>query len=212
MNKLLNLQNRVFGRLTVRKLHGKNSHGDTVWECICECGNLSYPTTSNLTRINGGTKSCGCLWRKRGKSNCHWTGYEDISGRYWYSIQANARNRKIDFNVTIEYIWDLYLKQNKRCALTGLPINVIYSGMKRNACLVSASLDRIDSSKGYIVGNVHWIHKKINQIKMDLSVDDFLHLCNIIAQKNPITDVSIDKFIANTDWTRIRKRKSENRI
>lgn len=49
-------------------------------------------------------------------------------------------------------------------------------------CCGVASLDRIDSSQGYIKGNVQWVHKDINKMKFDLSQDRFLELCNIIVQ------------------------------
>ena len=35
-----------------------------------------------------------------------------------------------------------------------------------------ASLDRIDSSKGYTIDNVWWISRRENSCKMDLSIED----------------------------------------
>ena len=31
------------------------------WECVCECGNITYVAQHNLTRKKNGIKSCGCL-------------------------------------------------------------------------------------------------------------------------------------------------------
>lgn len=36
------------------------------------------------------------------------------------------------------------------------------------------SLDRVDSSKGYIRGNIQWVTKRINWMKGDLSMEEFL--------------------------------------
>lgn len=48
-----------FGRLTVIKDSGKrNSGGSVLWECQCDCGNITYSCSSNLKR--GHTTSCGC--------------------------------------------------------------------------------------------------------------------------------------------------------
>lgn len=44
----------------------------------------------------------------------------------------------------------------------------------------TASLDRIDSSLGYIEGNVQWINKEINYMKMDLPQDKFIEWCEKI--------------------------------
>ena len=48
----------------------------------------------------------------------------------------------------------------------------------------TASLDRIDSSKGYIEGNIQWVHKDINRMKGDSSDNDFIKLCKIISDFN----------------------------
>lgn len=44
----------------------------------------------------------------------------------------------------------------------------------------TASLDRIDSTKGYIESNVQWLHKDINNIKQDYSVNELLAYCKLI--------------------------------
>jgi hypothetical protein len=46
----------------------------------------------------------------------------------------------------------------------------------------TASLDRIDNSQGYINGNIQWVHKIINRIKMDLNTSYFVELCKKVAQ------------------------------
>jgi hypothetical protein len=75
-------------------------------------------------------------------------------------------------------LWDLYLKQERICALTGLPIKL---GTVNE---ISASLDRIDSTRGYTLDNVQWVHKDINRMKGDLTPERFLELCQLVAAKN----------------------------
>jgi len=48
----------------------------------------------------------------------------------------------------------------------------------------TASLDRIDSSKGYIEENVHWVHKRINVMKGNMSEQEFLNFCEAVTFKN----------------------------
>jgi hypothetical protein len=69
-------------------------------------------------------------------------------------------------NITLEYIWDLLLEQNRKCALTGLPLTFA-KDYNKSTLDQTASLDRIDSSVGYIIGNVQWVHKEINKIKRE---------------------------------------------
>lgn len=56
-----------------------------------------------------------------------------------------------------------------------------YLDTKQNLDL---SLDRIDSSKGYEIGNVQWVTKYINWAKNDLSQKDFIDLCIAVANKH----------------------------
>lgn len=44
----------------------------------------------------------------------------------------------------------------------------------------TASLDRIDSSKGYIKGNIQWVHKDINKMKNNYNQAYFINLCALV--------------------------------
>jgi uncharacterized protein (DUF983 family) len=105
-----------------------------------------------------------------------WRGYKEISRTYWNSVKTGARNRNIPFNIKIEQVWNLYVKQNKKCKLSGLDIGFIAS--KDN----TASLDRIDSSKGYEINNVQWVHKDLNTMKWDLPQEKFIEMCKHVAE------------------------------
>jgi hypothetical protein len=109
-----------------------------------------------------------------------WLGCGEISGAYFYNIKNNAIKRRLDFDLTIEYIWSLFLKQNKKCALSGVDIGFSKKNIDKHK--TTASLDRIDSSKGYIIENTQWVHKEINRMKMDLNENEFIYWCNLIAK------------------------------
>jgi hypothetical protein len=79
---------------------------------------------------------------------------------------------------------NLFLEQDQKCALSGILLEPWISNNKKQGRRMSASLDRIDSSKGYIVGNVQWVHKDINRLKWDLSQEKFIELCKLVAEYN----------------------------
>lgn len=56
------LTGKIFGRLKVREQRGRDSCGNVVWSCECECGNRVEVVSRSL--LSGATKSC----RKRGHS------------------------------------------------------------------------------------------------------------------------------------------------
>lgn len=116
------------------------------------------------------------------RKNNNWKGCGEISGKYLYIIKYGAKQRNIEFDLSIQYLWDLFLYQNRKCALTGIEIYFAKYATKNGMLEQTASLDRIDSSKGYIKDNVQWIHKDIQRMKMDLSEEKFLDLCQKVVK------------------------------
>jgi len=71
-------------------------------------------------------------------------------------------------------MWDLFKKQNEKCALTGKEIRLErFHNDKMNQ---NASLDRIDSTKGYTVDNIQWVDKDMNRLKNSYSQEKFLQM------------------------------------
>ena len=101
---------------------------------------------------------------------------EKICITFFKKIQSNAIKRGLSFDLDIDYLWDLFLKQNKKCALTKVDINIVNATISYNYHLNTASLDRIDSSKGYEKDNIRWVHKAINHIKSDIDDNDLIYL------------------------------------
>jgi GDP-L-fucose synthase len=110
----------------------------------------------------------------------NWKGYGEISGAYWHVVIRRAKYRNIEISVTLDYIWQLFIKQERKCALTGIPICFTHTYAGKEKTKQTASLDRIDLSKGYVIGNVRWVHKHVNTLKNTFD-DEYLHnICNLI--------------------------------
>lgn len=179
--KSLDLSNKTFGDWTVTKL-GTYQGTHKRWWCKCRCGTELQVLQTSLVR--GASHSCGCWKTKIGRENCNWNGHEEISGSQWASIRSGAKNRKILFNVSLKEGWELFLKQNRKCALSGVELIFSTSYNRELATKTrsetTASLDRIDSSKGYTIDNVQWVHKNVNMMKRKMSDSDFIMWCNRI--------------------------------
>jgi len=74
-------------------------------------------------------------------------------------VKKRARNKNIEFNIDVFYLEQLYTQQNKKCNLTGF----FLSFGKKN--LYKISIDRIDSSIGYVKGNIQLICLGVNYLK-----------------------------------------------
>lgn len=180
---LRDIKDQKFGRLTAKYVQSRDRNGHVRWHCECECGNSKDVLSTHLVR--GKIVSCGC-WIKKGKEHKQWTGYEGLSGQFWGTIKWNAvKSRwrvKLPFELTIKEAWELFAKQNGKCALSGLPIKLPLRWNDTG----NASLDRIDSSKGYEISNVQWVHKDVNRMKNVYDQDYFFMLCKLITEKNKL--------------------------
>lgn len=96
--------------------------------------------------------------------------------KYFSNIKQNAKKRGISFNIKPEDIWNCYLSQDKRCALTGSEV----SFPVKNDKFGTASIDRINSDKGYTVNNVQIVNKISNRLKMDMTEDELFQLCKMV--------------------------------
>jgi hypothetical protein len=174
-----NLTGKRFGRLVVKGFIPKNLRNSTTasWLCLCDCGVEKIIKASSLNRKL--TTSCGCF--KKEKS---YKGVKDLSGSYINRVKKGAKSRGIEFNITGEYLWSLFIQQKGKCAFSGIPI-VLERNLTKNYPKQTASLDRIDSDLGYVKGNVCWVHKIVNMMKGSLTLKDFLFFCDsIVRHKN----------------------------
>jgi hypothetical protein len=155
-------------------------------EVLCSCGRIGIRRKDHID--SGRTKCCKHCSAKNTAKNYGtpdtYKGVGDLSRTFWSHIKRGAKKRNITFNITIDYAWGLFLKQEKRCALSGIEISLSRHA-KEGAPVWSeftASLDRIDSDNGYVVDNVQWVHKDINYIKRDLVQSSFIDWCKAVAE------------------------------
>jgi hypothetical protein len=93
-----------------------------------------------------------------------------------YHIKARSTNpsprdvkdlERRAFDLDVDYLENLWNQQGGKCALTGLPMAHKFSS------LLSASLDRIDSMKGHIKGNIQVVCQWVNSAKNDFTNTEF---------------------------------------
>jgi hypothetical protein len=85
-----------------------------------------------------------------------------------YIHTARVRQKeKVNLQVDIDskYLSELWDKQKGICPYTRIKLYVAKRKQKDNDHRYLASLDRIDSSKGYIKGNVQFVSTSINYMK-----------------------------------------------
>jgi hypothetical protein len=158
---------KVFGRLTVKELFGRDKSGNYLWKCSCNCGKYKIASSNNL--ISGNTRSCGCLdieTRESRKKKYGEAAFNVLFGNY----KREAKARKIIFNLSKEEFLNLV---TKNCCYCNCEPKQIIENKFGNGDFIYNGIDRIDSSLGYTIDNVVTACGQCNQSKKDYSQDDF---------------------------------------
>ena len=115
----------------------------------------------------------------------------DINGTLFTYLRRKARERNLAFEISKEYLWELFLSQDGKCALSGVPIQISSkllgtnsTGKRIDRTYHTASLDRIDNTLPYIEGNLQWVHKIINGMRRQYTVEEYIDWCKCVAGYN----------------------------
>lgn len=211
----------IENRLTVKEIFtetvvSKDGKEYTRRVCIVECPRCESNYKRSYGNLNKGSKCRKCSQLENNKNKIG-NGYKtvgDVSASLVNSIKQKAKSRNIPWNLTVQDLSDLYLKQNKMCALSGVPIKLyttnIWSttGKSRhiNSSIITGSLDRIDSGKDYTIDNIQWVHKVVNIMKNTLSNNDFIWFCKNITNNNTEKENSEPSFISGNCSNAIMKK------
>jgi hypothetical protein len=105
----------------------------------------------------------------RRKERRKWIASVPVAKRIYIYAKSRATAKGVDFDIDVT---DVVVPDV--CPILGIPLDLEYtSEQKRHNC---PSLDRIDSSKGYIRGNVHVVSWRANHIKNDSTLQELILL------------------------------------
>lgn len=177
------LSNQKFGKLTaikyIKSCRYKIGGKYDIWECKCECGNIIYVSSSNLNK----KPIHGCRQCRSQSLSKQFKKYP-IPSDLWIRIRNRIKKKGCECDITPKFIYELFLQQNKKCAISGLEL--VFADTHAKKTDTTASLDRIDSNEGYTKKNVQWVHKTVNSMKNDMTDNEFINWCKIISKFNKI--------------------------
>lgn len=162
MSRLIDMSGKRVGNLLV--LHrvkdrpsGKSKKLEIYYRVLCDlCGRRASKRGYMLRQ--GRVKQCGCMRGIR-HGLCGTPEYN-----LWKSAKHTASRRSWEFNIKVS---DIQIPNI--CPLLEIPLRVGESGWATDN---SASVDRINPNKGYVVGNVWVISKRANAIKNDATAKE----------------------------------------
>lgn len=109
--------------------------------------------------------------REAGYRSPLFSGVGEITGEFMSRVRKGAHRRGYAFELTAQFVYDLWVRQEKRC---------YYSGREIGFTDKTASIDRLDSAKPYTPDNVVLVHKLVNKMKLGRTHDEFIRLAHQI--------------------------------
>lgn len=100
--------------------------------------------------------------------------YGSLETYFGNKLARIKRRAKIEVSITVEDVLSLWQVQGGKCALTG---RIMTIGAGSGSTGHEPSIDRIDSSGGYYMGNVWLVTSAVNFAKHKLSMQEFVNLC-----------------------------------
>lgn len=160
-----NLKDRRFGKLFVLcKAESPNADEHAYWRCRCDCGRETLTSSASLLAGTSSCKPCSQV-----PKNPVW---QQVYGLY----KRNARRTKKAFELTTDQFLHLITSNCDYCGRE--PSQKLWQGTANpaHAAFRWNGIDRIDSDKGYVEGNVVPCCQPCNEMKSDKSRDEFLRL------------------------------------
>jgi len=100
---------------------------------------------------------------------------QDFIHTIYYHLKRKCMNNNIQFNLTEEYLKEIY---NEKCKCCGV-IMIFRNGNKCHSP-ISLSLDKIIPAKEYTIGNVQFICWDCNSNKQEGSAEDHIKIAEYI--------------------------------
>lgn len=170
-----------YGRLLVVEYSHTNESRVTCWRCVCDCGKEITVRRSAL--ISGNTTSCGCYNREVVSLPLGVAATNKVE----YFYKSNAMKRGISYDLERSDFLNLIMSNCYYCGTP--PSNRL--GVGFHGAVDYSGIDRLDSKKGYVLGNVVPCCKKCNFAKRSLTVDEFFAWINSVVNHSKKL---LDKF------------------
>lgn len=156
-----------FERLTILSYTDREGRKGE-YKCQCECGNITYSSTSSLK--SGRAKSCGCLMREKISERFKLPNNLGIIKDIYRNYKSSATRRKYDFNLDLFEFKNLIESPCYYCKEEG---SMEPYGFHKESRYRYNGIDRVDNKIGYTIENVVPCCKTCNNSKSTMNKFDF---------------------------------------
>ncbi len=118
---------------------------------------------------------------KRRKTNRGKQDLDRLLLERWHGLVERAKKKGLIVDFKWNFLKELYIKQKGKCAVSN--IEMTYE-MFNGRTPTNVSVDRIDSSIGYLQSNIQLVCMAVNQMKSDLDIKQLIYFCTQIIETN----------------------------
>jgi len=152
------------------------NYNKTIICCVCELEKPVYLFGNDNRKTNGKISYCKLCGQQKGRERIKNQTQIQFMKFMLKSCRNTTRSRirkgrvNMYFNITVQDIKKLAISQNNKCVYSGAEL--FWNSNHKN----TASVDRIDSTIGYIPSNIQLVTKSVNQAKSDFTEMEFWNL------------------------------------
>ncbi len=168
-NKLKDLVGERYDTHTVIERAEDDPRYGPAWLCRCDCGEEKVLTSNHLrTAKRQGTQIiCGCRPTLAALPKGH-AAFNALYTKWRYRAQ---QRKPVPFELSKEEVWELIQQPCHYCGVD--PYHVWPTTGHTNGAITYQGLDRLDSERGYVAGNVVPCCGTCNKAKLAMSVEEF---------------------------------------
>jgi len=101
-------------------------------------------------------------------------------GRAVKNAKLRALKKNIEFELTKEYVINLFESQGGLCYYSGIKMNIVKSDPDNMIDPFKMTIDCINPDKGYVEGNIVWCTYCINAMKQKMSKERLVSVCESV--------------------------------
>ena len=106
-------------------------------------------------------------------------------GQALRKARMRAKKRSIPFEITKEFILNIFNEQDGKCYYSGLNMNIVKEDPDDLMDPMKMTIDLINHRKGYVPGNVVWCAYCINSMKQRMTTEQVISICNSVVINSP---------------------------
>ena len=152
---------------------------------VNNCINCGVEIFGKSTQKFCNNQTCGVAWRNKNVYRYKYTYSHRNKSTENFMKTLLSKKIKDRENLTIDDLNSLWILQDGKCAISGAKMTAIAG---QGVVDTNISIDRIDSSKGYLKDNIQLVCRMVNHMKSNRTSEQLYSWCKAIVENKDSTE------------------------